>query len=75
MFGSKLKKEIFIEGMTCNHCKMKVEEALKKQKEVKEAKVDLREKKAEILLNKDITDEKIKEIIEDLGYEVTKIEE
>ncbi len=75
MFGSKLKKVIYIDGMSCSHCQKKVEEALKKQREVKDAKVDLREKKAEVLFNRDMRDDDLKEIIEDLGYKVRKIEE
>ena len=75
MFGSKLTKTIYIEGMSCSHCQRKVEEALKKQREVKEVKVDLANKKAELILNRDLRDDDIKEIIEDLGYEVRKIEE
>ena len=34
MFGSKLTKTIYIEGMSCSHCQRKVEEALKTQREV-----------------------------------------
>ena len=75
MFGSKLKKVIYIDGMSCSHCQKKVEEALKKQREVKDAKVDLKEKKAEVLFNRDMGDDDLKEIIEDLGYKVRKIEE
>ncbi len=75
MFGSKLKKVIYIDGMSCSHCQKKVEEALKKQREVKDAKVDLKEKKAEVLFNRDMRDDDLKEIIEDLGYKVRKIEE
>lgn len=75
MFGSKLKKVIYIDGMSCSHCQKKVEETLKKQREVKDAKVDLKEKKAEVLFNRDMGDDDLKEIIEDLGYKVRKIEE
>lgn len=74
MFGSKLKKVIYIEGMSCSHCQRKVEETLKKQREVKDAKVDLGKKKAEVILNRDFRDDDIKELIEDLGYKVTRIE-
>jgi len=68
------KMVIKIEGMSCSHCQKRVEEALKRQKEVKEVEVDLREKKAEVVLNQDIDERKMKELIEDLGYEVIKIE-
>lgn len=74
MFGGNFNKVIFIDGMSCSHCQKRVEEALKKQREVKEIGVDLRNKKAEVVLSKDIDDRKLKEIIENLGYKVTKIE-
>ena len=63
-----MKKEVFIEGMSCSHCQKRVEEALKKQRGIKEVEVDLREKKAKLELDRNI------ELIEDLGYEVKKIE-
>lgn len=70
-----MKKMIIkIEGMSCSHCQKRVEEALKKQREVKEVEVDLREKKAEVVLNQDMREREVKELIEDLGYEVTKVE-
>lgn len=69
-----MKKIIFIEGMMCENCKKRVEAALKRQEGIEDVKVSLEEKKAEILLNKDIDNESLKELIEDLGYDVTKIE-
>ena len=70
-----MKKMIIkIEGMSCSHCQKRVEEALKKQREVKEVEVDLREKMAEVILNQDMKERDVKELIEDLGYEVTKVE-
>ncbi len=69
-----VKKVIFIEGMSCAHCQKRVEELLKKQREVKDVKVDLREKKAEVLLDSNMSDRLLKDLIEDLGYEVRKIE-
>lgn len=69
-----LKKIVYIEGMSCSNCQKRVEEGLKKQREVKEVKVDLRDKKAEILLNSNMSDKVLTNVIEDLGYEVKKIE-
>ena len=69
-----LKKVVYIEGMSCAHCQKRVEEGLKKQREVKEVKVDLREKKAELILNSNMSDNLLTRIIEDLGYDVKKIE-
>lgn len=69
-----MTKKVFIEGMSCNHCKMHVEEALKEIKGVKSAKVNLEGKFAEIELEHPVDDEQIKAAIEDAGYEATKIQ-
>ncbi|MBU5675759.1 heavy-metal-associated domain-containing protein [Alkaliphilus sp. MSJ-5] len=69
-----MKKKIMIEGMSCGHCSGRVEKALKDQGAVKEVTVDLAGKNAIVELSADISDEAIKEIIEDAGYDVVDIE-
>ena len=69
-----MKKTICIEGMMCEHCKNRVENALLDFNGVKDARVDLDAKKAEVELSKDISNDTLKELIEDLGYEVKNIE-
>lgn len=69
-----MKKKISIEGMMCNHCKMHVEEGLKEMEGVEDVKVSLEDKNAVITSSKEISDKKIKDTIEDVGYEVVKIE-
>lgn len=74
MFGNnKTTKTIKIDGMSCEHCSKKVEMALKGIKEVKSAKVDLTEKKAEVILKENIDENILKSVVEDLGYEVKEI--
>ncbi len=68
-----MKKIISIEGMSCGHCVNHVKEALSELEGVKNVAVSLENKNAEIEIEKDIPQEKIKEIIEDLGYEVIHI--
>ena len=70
MFGNKITKTIFIEGMSCGHCSKRVEEALKSVDGVKSVSVSLEDKKAEIVLKKDISNEILKSTIEDIGFEV-----
>jgi len=70
-----MKKKIFIEGMSCGHCTGRVEKTLQEQEEVKSVVVDLAGKNAIVELNKDLSDEKIKELIDEAGYDVVKIEE
>ena len=67
------KKVISIEGMQCNHCKMTVEKALNSIEGVINVNVSLEEKRAEVEYNKDIENRKIKEVIEEAGFEVKEI--
>lgn len=69
-----MKKKVYIEGMSCNNCVRHVHEALVQIDGVKDAKVSLEGKFAEIELTHDIEDKTIRDAIEDAGYEVTKIE-
>jgi len=68
-----MTKKIMIEGMTCGHCVMHVEEALKEIDGVKSAKVDLADKSATVELSHEVEDAAFKAAIEDAGYEVTSI--
>ncbi len=73
MFGNKIIKTIFIEGMSCGHCSKRVEEVLKSVNGVKSVSVSLEEKKAEVVLKKEISNELLKTSVEDIGFEVTEI--
>jgi uncharacterized membrane protein YraQ (UPF0718 family)/copper chaperone CopZ len=61
-------KRIPIEGMTCNHCSMTVEKAIKKVDGVKEVIIDLEEKAA--FVDGDFDEKIVKQSIEDAGYKV-----
>ena len=69
MFGNKITKTIFIEGMHCEHCSKRIEEALKSIKEVKSVLIFLEEKKAQVILKTDVDNEVLKQTIEDIGFE------
>lgn len=69
-----MTKKISIEGMSCQHCVHHVQEALKELDGVKSAKVSLEGKSAEIELDHDVDDEKIRAAVDEAGYEVTKIQ-
>lgn len=69
-----MKKKVSIEGMTCDHCKMHVEKALKEIPGVVSAQVSLKGKFAEVELSRDVEDQKIKDAVSDAGYEVTGIQ-
>ena len=70
---NKNMKTILIEGMSCNHCKMTVEKVLKNLDGVDDVEVSLEDKKAVIKTNKDVSDEEIRKVIEEEGYEVKDI--
>jgi len=65
----KMKKDIMIEGMSCNHCKMRVEKALNAFDGIT-AEVYLDEQKATIESMVDIDETAIAKAIEDAGYKV-----
>jgi len=62
---------IKIQGMTCNHCVMRVAKALKAVPGVQDAKVDLQ--KAEAVVSFDaatVTPEKLSAVVVETGYKV-----
>jgi copper chaperone len=69
----KMKKKILLEGMSCKHCVNHVTEALK-EIGATDVEVNLDKKLATAEVREDITDEIIKEAIEEVGYEVISIE-
>ncbi len=52
---------------------MHVKNALKELAEVEDAMVSLEEKKATVVLTKDVDNEILKEAVEDAGYDVAEI--
>lgn len=66
-------KNVIVEGMQCNHCKMSLEKALRTIEGVTEVTVDLESKKACIKFDREIEDKKIIEVIEEAGFAVKKI--
>lgn len=69
----KMKKTITIEGMMCEHCVKHVTDALNKL-DGADAKVSLADKKASVEMNREISDETLKQAVEDAGYQVTNIQ-
>jgi Cu+-exporting ATPase len=69
-----MKKTIFIEGMSCNHCKMRVENTLKELEGITSAEVELENKLAKIVLSQDVSNEVLTEALDDIGFDVTNIE-
>jgi copper ion binding protein len=63
---------IGVEGMSCNHCKMAVENEIKELDGVENAEVNLENKNVKVTLDQDLDLEKIYEAIEEAGFEVSK---
>ena len=74
MFGDKIRKTIFIEGMSCGHCSKRVEDALKSVNGVKSVKVSLDEKKADIILKNDVDNNVLKNAVENVGFKVVNVQ-
>lgn len=63
---------VTIEGMTCEHCKARVESRLNELDGVS-AKVNLKRQTAVVSMEKDVEDEVVKKTIENAGYEVVEV--
>lgn len=68
-------KTVRIGGMSCEHCKARVEKGLGELKEVKSVEVNLENKTALIVLKKELSEDVIKNTIEDLGFSYEGVEE
>lgn len=65
-------KKVIIEGMSCGHCKARVEKALGELEGITSVVVDLENKTATI--EGEAPEDVIRETIDDAGYDVISIE-
>ena len=67
-----MQREVFqVEGMSCNHCKMAVETAVKRLPGMLLAEVDLATKSLQVEYEGEKTNpEKIRQAVEEAGFEV-----
>jgi len=68
-----MNKMIEIEGMSCDHCKMRVENILNSIDGVEAVKVDLEKKQAKVTIVKEIPNDVLREKILDIGFDVISI--
>lgn len=66
------RKAIIIEGMTCDHCKNRVERVLNEMEGVS-GKVNLSKKQAIVSMEREVSDEELKAVVEKAGYKVVEI--
>ncbi len=69
-----MKKTITIQGMSCMHCKMRVENALKSVAGVESAVVDLKKGNAVVAATPGVTDATLLKAVSDAGYDPIHIE-
>ncbi|SEF38551.1 Copper chaperone CopZ [Caloramator fervidus] len=67
-----MKKKLYIEGMSCNHCKNHVKNALE-EGGVKVLEVNL-EKKYALVEGENLDYERLKSLVEEAGYDVVAVE-
>lgn len=66
------KKTVIVEGMTCEHCKCRVERSIN-EIDGAAAKVNLKRKEAVVSLEKEISDGQLRTAVEKAGYKVVAI--
>lgn len=69
-----MKKIVSIDGMCCDHCAKRVENALSAVSGVTSADVKLKKKIAVIRSREEVNDEEINKVVTDAGYTVVSIE-
>lgn len=69
-----MKKLVRIEGMSCDHCLRRVQNALGGLAGVSEVSVNLKEGTATFMTKDSVQDTNIRETIEDSGYDIISIE-
>lgn len=66
------QKVVVVEGMTCEHCKNRVEKCIN-EIDGAAAKVNLKKGEVVVFLAKDVSDDQIRMVIEKAGYGVVEI--
>ena len=69
-----MEKTLKIEGMMCGHCEMHTKKALESINGVAKAEVSYKTGTAVVTLNKDVSDDDVKQAVADQGYQVTDIQ-
>ncbi|MCT7574543.1 heavy metal translocating P-type ATPase [Aliarcobacter butzleri] len=70
--GDKMQKILKVDGMTCGHCKARVEKVVSAIDGVDSVEVDLASKNVTVKMSKDISEQTLSDVIVDAGYEVIK---
>jgi copper ion binding protein len=68
-----MKKILKVSGMMCQHCQMRVEKALGAVDGVGKVEVSLENQTAEVSLEHNVSDEVLKQAVEEAGYTVIEV--
>ena len=68
-----MKKELTIKGMMCGHCEATVKKALEALPGVESALVSHEKGEAVVELSKEVSDETLKQAVDEKDYEVTGV--
>ena len=68
-----MKKTLKIEGMMCGHCEMYTKKALEALDGVTKAEVSHKTGTAVVTLEKEVSDDALKQAVAEQGYQVTDI--
>ena len=63
---------LIVNGMMCGWCKNRVKNAIKNIEGVENVTADYNTGKVIVILNNEVSEEIIKETLEDIGYEIVK---
>jgi Cu2+-exporting ATPase len=64
--------ELKIEGMSCNHCEMRIKKALESVPGVESAEPDHKKGIAKVTLKEDVSLENLSDVVKEVGYKVKK---
>ncbi len=67
-----MKRTLVIEGMMCGHCTGRVQKALEAVEGVKEVKMSLENKTAEVEAEDGVAEQVLRDAVKEAGYEVTE---
>lgn len=68
-----MKKTIIIEGMMCEHCKMRVQKALEQLDSVKSVGINLADGEAVVEMKEELSDSALTAAVEKEGYKVKSV--
>ncbi|MCQ2590798.1 MAG: heavy-metal-associated domain-containing protein [Treponema sp.] len=69
-----MKTILHINGMMCSMCESHINDAIRKNFEVKKVKSSRRKKQTVLVSENPLDEEKIRSVIKETGYELVKIE-